>query len=127
MVLQLSKEEYIKTKWWRETEKWIKQIPQEFDNKKYTPPLKRWKVFEKNTLDAARYAAWDAAWDAALDATRDVALDAALLAQIKICAGLKLDKKHVRHAEERWEANKRGYRVCCDINGVLYVYRKKIE
>jgi hypothetical protein len=47
------------------------------------------------------------------------------MVSVKICAGLRLDKKHVKHAEERWEANKRGFRVLCDVDGVLYVYKKE--
>jgi len=84
-----------------------------------------WNAAWSAACDAARDAAWSAARDAAGDAALDAAWNAALLAQVKICAGLKLDSKHVRHAEERWEANKRGFRVYCDVNGVLYVYRKK--
>jgi hypothetical protein len=82
--------------------------------------------------NAAGAVAWSAARDAAASAAGsvagaewDVARDAALLVRIKICAGLDIDKKHVKHAEERWEANKRGFRVWGDLNGVLYVYRKK--
>ena len=84
-------------------------------------------------LNAARNDAWNAAqnavrndaWNAALNAARNAALDARLFATIRICAGLNLDKKHIQYVEERWEANKRGYRVYCDVSGVLYVYRKK--
>jgi hypothetical protein len=75
--------------------------------------------------DAAGAAAWAAAWAAAGAAARDAAGAAALLARLKVCAGLPIDAKHVRHAEECWEANRRGYRVLCDVDGVLYVYRKK--
>jgi hypothetical protein len=165
MVEQLSKAEYQKTKWWKDTQAWIKRIPQELDSKKGAKPLKTWKVFEADSWDAAwtaaeaaartaawdaaGYAAWDAAgaaaeaaardaagaaawaaardtaWDTARTATGDAAGDAALLARVKICAGLKLDAKHVKHAEERWEANKRCFRVWYDVDGVLYVYKKK--
>jgi hypothetical protein len=177
MVEQLSKAEYQKTKWWKDTQAWIKRIPQELDSKKGAKPLKTWKVFEADSWDAAwtaaeaaawdatrttawtaaRTTAWDAAgaaawdaagaaaeaaartaagaaawaaardtaWDAARTAAGDAAGDAALLARVKICAGLKLDAKHVKHAEERWEANKRCFRVWYDVDGVLYVYKKK--
>jgi hypothetical protein len=54
---------------------------------------------------------------------RMAAHDACLIAAIKLCAGLPIDEKYVKHAEERWEANKRGYRVFCDLYGILYVYR----
>lgn len=109
MVEKLSEAEYSRTMWWRDTQAWIRRIPQELDSKKGAAPLKKWKVFEAESWAAAR----------------DAARDAGLLARIKICAGLKLDQKHLKHAEERWEANKRGFRVYCDVNGTLYVYRKK--
>jgi len=80
-------------------------------------------------IDAARHAASDAArgaaWGAAREAAIDAAREAGLFARVKICAGLSIDKKHVAHAKERWEANKRGFRVLCDVNATLYVYRKK--
>ena len=159
---------FRRTVWWDDTAAWIERIPQELDSKAGAPPLKGWRVFEAETLAAARAAAWDAAraanaalaaradnagwdgiwtdaWVAAWDAARaanaaraadaarvaawvaawDAARDAELLALVKVCAGLKLDPKHIRYAEERWEANRRGFRVLCDVNGVLYVYRKK--
>ena len=144
MVKQLTKSEYENEQWWKDTQAWIAKIPKEFDSKK-SIPKKAWKVFEADSWDAAMDAAWDAArdaardaaWDAARDAAwgtawvaaraaaMDAAMDAALLARIKICAGLNIDKKHIKHAEDRWEANKRGFRVWCDVDGVLYVYRKK--
>jgi hypothetical protein len=76
---------------------------------------------------AARYAAWDAAryaaWDAARDAAWDAARAAAVLSRCIVVAD-KLDKKHMKHALARWEVWKRGYGLLCDVDGVLYVYRK---
>jgi len=146
------KRKKTQTQWLEDTEAWIKCIPDELDSLPSIPE-KGWKVFEANTLDAAQIAArnaamdaalntaQNAAWNAALDAAqiaarndaldaawnaaRNAALDARLFATIRMCAGLNLDKKHIQYVEERWEANKRGYRVYCDVSGVLYVYRKK--
>ena len=90
-----------------------------------------WTIARTTAREAARAAAGDAARTiartTAREAARDAEGDAALLARIKVCAGLKLEPKHVKHAEERWEANKRGFRVLCDVDGVLYVYRQKTE
>ena len=45
------------------------------------------------------------------------------MARIKVCEGLKLDKKHIDHANARWEVWQKGYALLCDIKGVLYVYQ----
>jgi hypothetical protein len=83
--------------------------------------------------DAARVAAWvaaraagaagDAAWDAAWDAAGDAAGDAALLARCLVVSD-KLDSKHMMHAKVRWDVWESGYGLFCDVDGVLYVYRK---
>jgi hypothetical protein len=89
--------------------------------------------------DAARDAAVDAAWaaaraaagasagdaarDAAWAAAGDAAWAAALLARCLVVAD-KLDKKYMDHAVARWNVWKYGYGLLCDIDGVLYVYRK---
>jgi len=65
--------------------------------------------------DAARRAAWDAAWDAARNA--------ALYAEA-VVSEWKFDKKHVAHIKARWNVWQRGYGLLCDVDGVLYVYRK---
>ena len=76
---------------------------------------------------AARGAAWDAAWDAASGAARgaawDAARDAALYAEAAV-SEWKFDKKHVAHIKARWNVWQRGYGLLCDVDGVLYVYRK---
>jgi hypothetical protein len=82
---------------------------------------------------AVRAAAWDAAGDAARGAVRAAAgdaaggsaWDAALMARYVICTDLKIDPKHIKHVNDRWEVWKRGYALLCDINGVLYVYGVK--
>lgn len=34
----------------------------------------------------------------------------------------RLDKKHIRHTEERMEVWRRGFGLRCDVNGKLFVY-----
>ena len=67
--------------------------------------------------DAARAAAWDAAWTAARDA-------ALYTRGIFICDGLKLEDSHKVHIRKRMEVWQKGYGLYCDINGVLYCYKK---
>jgi len=76
------------------------------------------------TWDTARNATWDTTWDATWDAAWAAAWDAAILSRVHICTGLKLAKKHIDHANARWDVWKRGYGLCCDVDGVLFVYRK---
>jgi hypothetical protein len=87
--------------------------------------LKAWKVFPTRAAarDAAGAAAQAAAADAAGDATWDVAGDAEVLSQCIIVAD-RLDLKHMKHARARWDVWQRGYGLLCDVNGVLYVYKK---
>jgi hypothetical protein len=104
--------------------KWFKQ---------HGKPLKKWKIFYGKDWAAAGAAARAAAWDAARAAAGDVAWDAARAAaraaackaQYAVCTGLKIDPKHIKHIEDRWEVWKRGYGLLCDVNGVLYVYGVK--
>jgi hypothetical protein len=42
-----------------------------------------------------------------------------------ICDGLKLDPKHIKHAEAEMQVWRKGYGLVCDVNGVLYVYGVK--
>ena len=44
-----------------------------------------------------------------------------------ICADLPIDQKHRDHVQARMEVWRRGYGVCCDVDGVLYVYGIKEE
>ena len=115
-----------------QTTKWLKH---------HRKPLKEWHLSEGKTLAAA----WDAARDAAGDAARDAALaaaraaagdaawaaaraaavDAARAAEMIICTGLKIDPKHIKHINARWEVWRRGYALLCDVNGKLFVYGVK--
>jgi len=98
-----------------------------------------WDAARDAAGDAAGGADWgaagDAAWDAAVDAARgaargadwgadwDAAGDAALYAEA-VVSEWKFDKKHVAHIKARWTVWRRGYGLLCDVDGVLYVYRK---
>ena len=68
------------------------------------------QVFE--TRAAAGAAAGDAAWDAAIQS------------RVLVCTGLDLDETHINHARARMEVWKQGYGLNCDVNGVLYCYRR---
>jgi hypothetical protein len=75
---------------------------------------------------AAMYAAGSAARSSAMSAAGDAAGDAAYLKVYQIiCSDLKLDPKHIKHINDRWEVWKRGYSLLCDVGGVLYVYGVK--
>jgi hypothetical protein len=108
-----------------------------------------WDVARAVAWDDARAAAWAAARDAARDDARDaardvardvaravasaaardvasaaasaVAEDAALMAQILIS---ELKGKHFVHAKLRWSIWEAGYGVYCNVNGILYCYKK---
>jgi hypothetical protein len=72
-------------------------------------------------LAAARAAARAAAWAAA----RAAAWDAALYSRVNfICSSLKLAEKHRTHVKKRMEVWQKGYGLLCDIDGVLYCYKK---
>jgi len=126
-------------KWWNDCVGWVNTLKSIAWLKPDGKPNKEWKLFE--TRDAARDAAWDvawnaarnaardaardAAWDAAWDAARNAAEDAALYSRgIFICDGLKLEKKHTVHLKKRMEVWQKGYGLLCDVDGVLYVYKK---
>lgn len=94
-------------------------------------PLKEWKVFYGDSLDAARETAretaWNAAWNAAGNAAWNAAWNAALYARFLLVADLKFkDKeKHWKHIKARWQVWQKGYGLYCDVNGVMHVYAKK--
>jgi len=74
---------------------------------------------------AAGVAAWDAAGVAARDAAGVAAWDAATYSRVTfICDGLKLEQEHRVHVKKRMEVWQKGYGLYCDVNGVLYVYKK---
>ena len=96
-------------------------------------PKPEWRVYEtwdaaRNAAgDAARNAAWDAAGNAARNAAWAAAWDAQLMAQIQgICADLEIPEPHRQHVAARWEVWQMGYSLFCDVNGVLYVYKKVV-
>jgi hypothetical protein len=83
------------------------------------------------TWDAAFIAAWDAAWDAVMNATWDAAYDTvwdatwyAVLFVHDTLDQKHIDQKHIDHIKKRWAVWEAGYGVLCDINGVLYVYKR---
>jgi len=84
-----------------------------------------WKAAWNAAGNAAGDAAVDAAWKAARDAAGDAAGDAALYTRVfHVCFGLKLESKHKIHVKKRWQVWQKGYGLLCDVNGVLYVYKK---
>jgi hypothetical protein len=121
-----------KPKWLTNAEKFVKEIVDAkwFCNGKL-PKTKKIKMFEARSSarsaarDAARdavgAAAWDAARDAAWAAARSAARDAELMAQCLIAG---LTGKHFDHAKLRWSIWEAGYGVYCDVNGILYCYKK---
>ena len=58
--------------------------------------------------------------DASLDACRSASLSASIL----VCPPGSVDQKHIDHINARWDVWKRGYGLLCDVDGVLYVYRR---
>ena len=84
-----------------------------------------WDAAWAEARDAAWDVAWDAAWDVAWDAAWDVARDAALFVRVLyVCDGLDIKEKHREHAKLRMDVWKHGYGVCCDVDGVLYCYKR---
>lgn len=84
-----------------------------------------WYAASNAARNAALISAWNAAWDTAWDAARDAAWDAALYAGICIiCADLPIEQKHIAYIRRRWSVWEAGYGVLCDVDGVLYCYRR---
>jgi len=107
-----------------------------------------WDAARGATRGAAWDAAWDAAWgaarDAARDATwgvargaargvvrgaargaaRDAARDATCFCSLFVCMDLDINFKHFEHMNKRMEVWRKGYGLLCDVDGVLYVYKK---
>ena len=82
-----------------------------------------WDAARDAAWNAARDAAWDAAWDAALDAASD-AWDASLMAAMHLTSDLDVANEHRAHTAKRWDVWVRGYGLLCDVDGVLYVYKR---
>ena len=102
-------------KWWTDCEGWVATLKDIAWLKPDGKPNKEWELFETRA----------AAGNAAGDAARNAAWDAALYAQvIFICDGLKLQDSHKVHIKKRMEVWQKGYGLYCDINGVLYCYKK---
>ena len=79
------------------------------------------------TRDAARYAALNAALDVARDVALEAALDAARnAALLSVCLLVKdsIAPDHLANAAARWRAWEAGYSVYCDVDGVLYCYKR---
>lgn len=116
--------------WVKKTNNFIKSIAQIPWFKAVKPPLKKWKMFDSrdsafaSAFDSARASAFASARARTYDSARDSAYDSALYAGYCICADLSIDKRHRQHVHDRWEVWKRGWGLRCDINGVLYVYKK---
>lgn len=121
-----------KPEWIIKVEDFIKSLPKFKFGKQDGKPLKEWRYFEKETLIAARDAAWDAARDAANNAVRDAANAAgyaALYTRFLIISDL-IDKneelkKHWTFVKKCWQVYQKGYWLRCDVNGILYVYGVK--
>lgn len=83
--------------------------------------------------DDARFVAWPSAWYAAWDAAGDVAKIAARAAAVDaacycimyfVCGDLKIDEKHREYIRKRFAIWRHGYGVLCDVNGIIYAYKK---
>jgi len=109
-----------------------------------------WHILWAATRDAAGNAAWNAAWKTAKAVVGGVARETAwraagcaagiaaeiaagvevvaggarLQAQMLATADLDVGEEHRAHARARWAVWTRGYCLLCDVNKVLYVYRK---
>jgi len=91
---------------------------------------------QEDAVDAERDAAWVAAWDAAQyaaryaavdaagDAARNAAQDAELLVMCTVAFFYDTENRHYKYARARMDVWRRGYGLLCDIDGVLYVYKK---
>jgi len=143
----------INSPWWIAVKEIIKEVKKikYFSNTVFI--CKNWKVFETRgaAVDAARYAAWDAGdaagdaaryaaqdderyaaqdaaqdavWYAAGDAAGDAAQDAALLVMCTVAFFGDHENQHYKYAQSRMDVWRRGYGLLCDIDGVLYVYKK---
>lgn len=81
-------------------------------------------VAHRNGRNSARKAISAAAIASIGNINDDAALDAVLLASILVCDGINLDERHAVHARARWDVWMRGFGLLCDVDGVLYVYRR---
>lgn len=123
--------EYKQEKNWKYVEEFIEELKTaKYWFKNEGKPKPEWKLFE--TRDAAKDAAEDAARDAALYSAWDVALYAAwdaaryacIFSGMLVCFGLNIELKHLIHLNARMEVWRKGYGLFCDVEGVMYVYKK---
>ena len=120
-------------KWWIEIGGWIETLKEIAWLKPDGKPNKEWKLFETRAAaraaacdaawDAARDAACDAAWDAARAAARDAAGDAVLYGRALV-SEWNFESKHRTHIKQRMEVWQKGFGLLCDVDGVLYVYKR---
>ena len=96
--------------WWQNVEAFVAELKSVRWLDNHHEALPSWSVFD--TRAAARAAAWDAAGAAGL------------YARTLVCGGLDLARGHINHATERMEVWRRGYGLCCDVGGKLFVYRR---
>lgn len=54
----------------------------------------------------------------------DVMLDAELYADYLMVSDLLIAPNHLDHIKKLWPVWQAGYGVCCDVDGVLYCYRR---
>lgn len=88
-----------------------------------------WNATKHAALNDTKYAAFKIAWDTAMDAAWDVIkvadMDVALYCTMFCALGdLKIDENHREHIRKRFEIWQHGYGVLCDVNGIIYAYKK---
>lgn len=104
-----------------------------------------WADARSRAIESGRNYEWKEAWHAAFAAARDAAFDAAKdtplftrrrhafyaamdaayqFVMCNICGDLQVEEKHREYVRKRFDIWRHGYGVLCEINGVLYVYKK---
>ena len=103
--------DYEKMPYWKLVQEFVVELKTaKYWLKNDGKPLPEWKLFE------TRAAAWSAA--------RAAAWDASVFARMLVCLDLKMDVKHLIHLNARMQVWRKGYGLLCDVNGILYVYKK---
>jgi hypothetical protein len=110
---------HLCSNWWENTEEFIKAVKKIKWLNNHGNIKSEWLIFDTRAAaeDAAR--ACDSARDAAWAAARDVALYAR-------CLMADPGLPHSKHVTDRLDVWLQGYGLLCDINGILYVYKKVI-
>lgn len=92
-----------------------------------------WAAAKAAAYDAAKHAPWAATWAAVYDAAKPAPWAAAKAAAWEVasycamhfvCGDLKIDEKHREHIRKRFAIWQHGYGVLCDVNGIIYAYKK---